>query len=196
MGPAIDEDAVVRCGRLEPRRRVEYITCGERFATLGHGVEPDDRLAGGHGDADTEVAPVGNSVTDREGGPNRPLGVVLVGDRRPEDGHDRIADELLDRASEALEVGLDLLVVRAQERLDVLGVEALRACRETDEVREDDTDDLALASCFGHHAVGVYAPVIGPPGGRRSYGITSTLPRLWPSCTWRSAAATSARGYR
>ena len=37
---------------------------------------------------------------------NGALGVVLVGDWRAEDRDDRIADELLDRAAEALDLGL------------------------------------------------------------------------------------------
>ena len=40
-------------------------------------------------------------VDELEAGPHRPLGVVLVGDRRAPDGHDRVADELLDRAAVA-----------------------------------------------------------------------------------------------
>jgi hypothetical protein len=42
--------------------------------------------------------------------------------RRAEEGHDRIADELLDGAAVALELGANALVVRPQDRLDVLGI--------------------------------------------------------------------------
>ena len=37
-----------------------------------------------------------HGVDELEGRPDRPLGVVLVRDRRAPDGHDRVADELLD----------------------------------------------------------------------------------------------------
>ena len=39
------------------------------------------------------------------GGANRAKRVVLVELRQPEDGHDRVADELLDHAAVALELG-------------------------------------------------------------------------------------------
>ena len=49
----------------------------------------------------------GPSAADRvdelERGPDGALGVVLVGDRRAPDGHDRVADELLDGAAVALD---------------------------------------------------------------------------------------------
>ena len=48
-----------------------------------------------------------SDVANRERGAHGSLGVVLVCDRRAEDGHDRVADELLDGASEALELGAD-----------------------------------------------------------------------------------------
>ena len=49
----------------------------------------DPRAEGPHG------------VDQLEGRPDRALRVVLVGDRRAPDGHDRVADELLDRAAVA-----------------------------------------------------------------------------------------------
>ena len=79
-------------------------------------------------------------------GADRALGVVLVRGRRAEERHHRVADELLDGAAVALELGADALVVRAEERLDVLGVELLGPLREADEVAEDDRDDLALSA--------------------------------------------------
>ena len=64
--------------------------------------EGDRRLAGqdaGPGlDARAQAA---DRVDQVEAGPDRPLGVVLVGDRRAPDRHDRVADELLDRAAVA-----------------------------------------------------------------------------------------------
>ena len=83
-------------------------------------------------------------LEDPERRANRALGVVLVRDGRAEDRHDGVADELLHRAAEALDVGLHALVVRAQRCADVLGVGAVRAAREADEVDEEDGDDLPL----------------------------------------------------
>ena len=42
-------------------------------------------------------------IDQLEPGANAALGVVLVGDRRAPDGHDRVADELLDRAAVAVD---------------------------------------------------------------------------------------------
>jgi RecJ-like exonuclease len=66
--------------------------------------------------------------------------------RCSEQGHDRIPDELLDRAAVALELGPDALVVRPQDRLHVLRIECLGLRGEPDEVAEHDRDDLALAA--------------------------------------------------
>ena len=109
-------------------------------------VEADERLAGRDPDPQLELL-LEREVADRERRADGALGIVLVGGRRAEERHHRVADELLDRAAVALELGADALVVRAEERLDVLGVERLRACGEADEVAEDDRDDLALAPC-------------------------------------------------
>ena len=64
--------------------------------------------------------------------------------RRPEEGHDRIADELLDRAPAPLELGADAVVIRAEDGAHLLGIELLRLRSEADEVAEEDGDDLAL----------------------------------------------------
>ena len=85
-------------------------------------------------------------VADRERCAHGALGVVLVRGRRAEERHHGIADELLDGAAVTLELRADALVVGAQERLDVLGIDRLRRAREADEVAEDDRDDLALAA--------------------------------------------------
>ena len=114
----------------------------------GRAAERDDRLAGRDRRADGHVEPLAAKLLDRlqdaQGGADRALGVVLVRHRRAEDRHHRVPDELLDRASEALDVGLDALVVRAEERAHVLGIGAVRAPGEADEVDEEDGDDLSF----------------------------------------------------
>ena len=64
-----------------------------------------------------------------ERGPDRALGVVLVRDRRPPDRHDRVADELLDRAAVALDQPLAGLEVAGEQLADLLGVAGLRRGR-------------------------------------------------------------------
>ena len=77
-------------------------------------------------------------------GPDGALRVVLVRDGRAEDGHHRVADELLDRAAEALELRAHARVVGLEKAPHVLGVHPLRARGEADEVAEEAGDDLAL----------------------------------------------------
>ena len=96
-------------------------------------------------DAHLELAVLGDPVADRERRANRALGIVLVRDRRAEHRHHRVADELLHRAAALLELGAQPLVVRPQDRLDVLRVERLGARGEADEVGEQHRHDLALA---------------------------------------------------
>ena len=83
-------------------------------------------------------------IDDIEGGANRPLRVVFVGGRCAPDGHDRIADELLDRAAVALDHVAGDIEVAAQELPDLLVVAALRERREADEVGEEDADEASL----------------------------------------------------
>ena len=61
-----------------------------------------------------------------------------------EDGHDRVADELLYGATEALKLPSKLRVVRIEHPAHGLGIELLRLRREADQVGEEDRDDLAL----------------------------------------------------
>jgi hypothetical protein len=58
----------------------------------------------------------------------------------------RVTDELLHGPPTLLELGAQPFVVRPEDRLDVLGVESLRARGEADKVGEQDRHDLALAS--------------------------------------------------
>jgi len=55
-----------------------------------------------------------------------------------------VADELLDDAAEGFELSADEVMVRRQERAHVLGIEPLGACREADEVDEDDGENPPL----------------------------------------------------
>jgi hypothetical protein len=76
------------------------------------------------------------------GGPHRPQGIVLVQDRDPERGHDRVADELLDRSAVVLEDAADLDEVARDDPPVRLCVEPLAERRRVDHVREDDRDRL------------------------------------------------------
>src|SRR5207342_371539 len=118
---------------------------GHAFAGLGLRIKPDESLPGR--DADSELESLfDREVANRQRGSNRTLRVVLVSGRRAEERHHSVADELLDRAAVALEFRPNPLVVRAEEGVDVLGIERLGARGEADEVAEDDRNDLALAA--------------------------------------------------
>ena len=93
----------------------------------------------------TSSSPVlDEGVANRERCADRALGVVLVRDRSTEDGHYRVADELLHRSAAPLELGAHLRVVRLQHPAHVLGIEPLGPRCEADEVAEEAGDDLAL----------------------------------------------------
>jgi hypothetical protein len=78
-----------------------------------------------------------------------------VGNRRAEDGHHGVADELLNRAGMPLELVADASVVRGEQLANVLGVEPLGLGGEANEVDEDNGDVLSLlgerrsTSCSG-----------------------------------------------
>ncbi len=118
--------AVDRRGTLEASGGVDDVARGHALACVGAGVERDQRLAGGDPDAELEAL-LDGEVADRERRADRALGVVLVRGRGSEERHDRVADELLDGAAMSFELRADALVVRAQDRLDVLRVERLGA---------------------------------------------------------------------
>ena len=107
-------------------------------------TEQDERLAGRHRDPHLQVLLLARPVADRERSTNGTLGVVLARDRRAEERHHGVADELLDRAAETLELAAQALPVRSEHRADVLRIELLRARGEADEVGEEHRHDLAL----------------------------------------------------
>ena len=75
---------------------------------------------------------------------HRPLGVVLVRDRRAPDRHHRVADELLDRAAVALDQRAARVEVAREQLAHLLGVAALGQRREADEVGEEHRDEPPL----------------------------------------------------
>ena len=85
-----------------------------------------------------------DGVDELERGPDRALGVVLVGDRRAPQGHHRVADELLDDPTVALDHLAREIEIAGQELADVLGVAALGHRGEADEVGEEDADEAAF----------------------------------------------------
>ena len=125
-GHLVDVTAPRAGSRLDARRGV-------------HPVADDEALLGGLGrggatghdpDAGLELGLVlgavgGHGRDELEPGPHGPFGVVLLGDRGTPDGHDRVADELLDDASVAPDDRPGELEVAREELAYLLGVSSL-----------------------------------------------------------------------
>ena len=90
------------------------------------------------------LAEPGELAMHLEGDQERSLGVVLVGDRRPEEREQSVAGELLDVAA----VAADDAAEGADDRIDdleqVLGVEPVGKRRESRDVREERRDEPPL----------------------------------------------------
>ena len=71
-----------------------------------------------------------------------------MSDGRPEQGHHRVAHELLHRAAVTLEFGPKTEVVGRNQRVHILRVEPLGSRGEPDQVGEDDAYSLSLLA--GH----------------------------------------------
>ena len=132
---------------LQPRRHADRVAGdhADVLLELGSG----DHLARVHADPHLEretVAPCQVFVQSDELRPHaerraqRADRVVFVCGRDAEDGHDRVADELLDRAA----LGLDRLAHRGEvgvhHVLEALGVQALAHIREAGHIGEENGD--------------------------------------------------------
>ena len=85
-----------------------------------------------------------------EGGSHRPERVVLVDAREAEDGHHGVADELLHRAAVPLDGDPHLLVPRAHQLAQRLGVETLAEHGRIGQVAKEDADGLPRCRCGNH----------------------------------------------
>jgi hypothetical protein len=77
-----------------------------------------------------------------DGGAHRAQGVVVVGGRDPEDGHDRVSDEFLHRPAVALELSTDHLEVALHHGAHDLRIQRFAERRGVREIAEDDCDRL------------------------------------------------------
>ena len=68
-----------------------------------------------------------------------------MGDRRAEQRHDPIAEELIDGSLVVMDLGQHHLESPGHQTVDLFGVDALGERRETGDVDEKDGDLLALA---------------------------------------------------
>src|SRR5262249_57880732 len=90
------------------------------------------------------LAKRGERALHLERGPYRPLGVVLVGDWRSEEGDDGVADDLVDLATEGGDVCDQPFEAAVDEVLDVLGISRLGEGGEADEGGEEGGGETGL----------------------------------------------------
>ena len=147
-GGRAHQHASRRSQRLQPRGGVDHVA---HRRVVGAGQRADEHLAGVDADAHLDRG-VGTGLHDEgaerllhpQRGPHGPLRVVLVGDRRSEQGDDAVAEQLVDAAAEQLDVGDQPLEAGLDQALDVLRVAALGERGVADDVGEEDRDDPAL----------------------------------------------------
>ena len=161
-----DEDRSRGGERLNARGGVHEIAGHETLAFRAHG---DRRFAGDDSRARLQPGRAGLALQrgDRldqlEGGANGALGVVFSCDRCAPEGHHRVADELLDRASVAVDHLTRAVEVARQQLARLLGIPVLGVRGEAHEVGEEDGDEAPLRD--------------GRPGVRSRDGRSSRLER-------------------
>ena len=152
LGRLPDEDRAGLGDALDPRGRVDEVA---RDHALALGADRHGRLARqdsrARPQAGVEVGDRGDQVERRANGT---LGVVLVGDRRAPDGHDGVADELLDGAAVELDQTTAGVEIAREELARVLGVAVFGSRCETDQIREQDGDQPALRLRCGGRLLG------------------------------------------
>ena len=140
-------------GRLQARGRVDRVSSHHRLSR--YHVDRRQHLARVHPDADPKLQVVDatqllvhlpETRQHALGGAHRAAGVVLVGRRHPEHGHDGVADELLDGAALGFDLGAHRVEVGTQHVTQALGVELLSDGGRAGDVGEQNGDQLAFLS--------------------------------------------------
>ena len=138
VGLCADQDLSRTRRLLEPGGDVHGVTGHEGLALAADDdlarVDPDPCLETVRGD---RIA----HLRRRAHGAQR---IVLVRDRDPEDGHHRVADELLDGSPMSLENRAEILEIPAHTGAQGFRIRRLAERGRPDEVAEEDRDDLAL----------------------------------------------------
>ena len=152
-----DQDRPGGGRRLQPAGGVDEVPGDHplvRRPERDRGLARQDAGAGGHPGPQR-----GHGVDELQSRPDRALSVVLVRDRRAPDGHDRVADELLDRAPVPPDHVAGEVEVARQQLAGRLCVQTLGQRREPDQVREQDRDQPALGDGCGRS--GLHRPALG-----------------------------------
>ena len=162
--------------RLQPARHVHHVAHGRVVAADPE--RADEHLAGVDADPQLDLgAEVGRRAGQRplhlQGGPHRPLGVVLVGHRRAEQRDDGVAHDLVDPPAVRPHVGHQSFEAAVDQVLHLLGVAGLGQRREADQICEQDRHDASLVrtGAEGLAAGGAEAGTLGDlgPAGQASH---------------------------
>ena len=127
LGGRADDHVAGGAEGLEALRGVHDVAHRGGVAAGAHRAH--EHLAAVHADADLHrhldlFGDLDEGVVHLERGPNGPFGVVFVGDRRAEERHDLVADDLVEPAAEGGDVGDEALETVVDEALDLLGIGA------------------------------------------------------------------------
>ena len=137
-----EQDLARRRHLLEAGGDVDRVTGDERLAVTG------DDIAGIHTDANLQVERL-DRIAHLGRGPHRTQRVILVDVRKAEHRHDRITDELLDRATVVLEDSPQLRVVTAHDASQRLRIQPLPKGGRARQIHEDDGHSLAHLARLG-----------------------------------------------
>jgi hypothetical protein len=139
----VDEDCVWGRRRLQARAGVDDVPCDHPLALEWSSVPLHERFPGRDADAHAGIQLRG-SFARGEPGADRAFGIVLMRERCSEDREDRVTDELLHGAAEALELGAHALVIRSEDGSNLLRIHALGLLGRAHEIHEEDADRLTL----------------------------------------------------
>ena len=139
VGEGTDVDLPGRSSGLQPVGGVHHITDGGVLTAGPHGAGED--LAGVDPDAHLDVGPdlggVGpHGLLHGQRGPHGPFSVVFVGERRPEEGHDGVPQNLVDPAPELHDVTHQPFETPVHQGLNLLRIHGLGQGGEPHQIAE------------------------------------------------------------
>ena len=164
---------------LEPRGDVDRIPHHARLRPVPHRTRHDQPAVDPDSERERRRRPLGSpadGLLHRERGLDGAHGVVLVCDGSAVDGHDRVADELLDPPLSPLDFLGQLREGVGHQSAELLGIEVLGERREADEVGEEHGHDPALA------------------GGSRRLSPSGVRPRLDAGAAGRAEGGAARQG--
>ncbi len=162
-----DQDLPGLCNGLQAVRSVHDVAHRGVVAAGAQGAHQDfTRVhADPHLDAVRDARDVlGDRLLHAQGGAHGALAIVFVGDRRAEQGEDRVTDDLVDLSAESSDIRHEALEAVVDQVLQLLGIHGLGKACEAHEVGEKHRDHPTFIRAR-HQAV----PANGaePGAGRR-----------------------------